>query len=254
MWFQNRRAKWRKSERFQIPTTGGGGTDEIDEKGMDDDAGSDVSCGGIDASIDVVSDGDGHHCQTGNCSDVGVDSYDDVIVDDVTVTGANSTDKSPTQEGQLSTKRHRHYDVDSEVGEQDANHVQSSTHFRPCETPPNAVRQSGCCSPAQSVATTDFRASIVERFPVYGSMSVAGQYFQTTCSSNTGCDVTNERHQTTTSSFARNYFPAPCTVPSNHGSRDTNRGLLLAEVCDTMSRMRRSLHEEQSAGQLDSIL
>jgi len=207
---------------------------------LDEDAGSDVSCGGIEASIDVVSDGEGHHCLTGNCCEVGAESYDDVIVDDVTV-GAKHIGDSPIREGERTTVR-RHYEADPEVIEQDVNHVKSP-HSR--ESPQITTCQTGSSSPTLS---TDFRSPIVERFPIYGSVS-AGRYHPTTSSSNAGCDVMNERHQTA-SSYIRNDF----TSPSTHGSRDVNHGMLLAEVCETMSRMRRSLQEEHSTGQFDSML
>lgn len=117
------------------------------------------------------------------------------------------------------------------------------------------------CSPQLSAPPADFRSPIADRYPIYGGgHSSVGRYFPV-ASSGAACDVMHERHQSIASGFVRDRYNAPSTPtvlapPSSiHSSRET----LLAEVCETMSRMRNTIQQQQQQQQqgvvqFDSIL
>jgi hypothetical protein len=132
---------------------------------------------------------------------------------------------------------------------------QSQARF--CASPMMSSGRTGSCSPQLSAPPADFRSPVADRYPIYGGgHSGVGRYFPV-ASSGVGCDVMSERHQSINNGFVRDRYNAPSTQtvlappPSIHGSRET----LLAEVCETMSRMRNTMqHQQQGVAQFDSIL
>ena len=233
VWFQNRRAKWRKSERFQVPATGS--ESATGDKQMDD-TGSDVSCGGPELSIDVVSS-ESDRCLNGHCCGNGTSPNDDVIVD------IAHHSQSPKFEDAIRSSYAEGFKTKPEVG---TISFESARRFRSSDD----ARQTGSCSPL-----SDSQSSIVDRFPVYNhSTAVSGRQFPVSVSSS---NFDSDIHSAATSRNNFNLLSSTSSVfvPATHGSRDTTSSSLLAEVCETMSRMRRSLqHDQTTVGQLDSLL